>query len=201
MLRNRFLSKTDLSAGWPGLQSRYPSHLFSSHICDFFASFSFCLQTSLHRGQSWNWNWRSGALSVLATLTFCLTPPASISHHSFCFGEIMEIVISRSGASFLNTKSFDINVYIPFFEFWTGMLSVYFGFELRVKLIWRKSVALQTFTENWLLCIAPSLLAPVLYQVGLYFNGWSASISSHLWAIIKRQRKSWKERKVEETQR
>ena len=142
-------SETDLSAGWPALQSRYQSHLFPA-FCEIqlFAtcpdSFCFCLQASLQRGQSWNCKIRSGAAQVLvascnAHILFD-TPPASISHHtSFCFGQIIEKVILRSGAPF------HISI------FWRQCLNsflwilnsfMFCRFELWVKLIWGKSVPL-----------------------------------------------------------
>ena len=69
-------------------------------------------------------------------------------------------------------------------------------FELWVKLIWRKS-APRTFTEllalylcQWRQCSPPS--------GSLYFNGWSASISSHLQAIIKRLEKKLEQEKGRE---
>ena len=52
-------------------------------------------------------------------------------------------------------KSLDANALIPFIEFWIGMLSVYFGFELRVKLIWRKKRRADIYWE--LVALYPSL--------------------------------------------
>ena len=139
LFRNRFLSKTDLSARWPALQSRYQSHLFPA-FCEIqlFAtcpdSFCFCLQASLQRGQSWNWQIRSGAAQVLvascnAHILFD-TPPASISHHtSFCFGQIIEKVILRSGAPFHISifRRQCLNSFLP--DFWIALCFVGLSFE------------------------------------------------------------------------
>ena len=101
LLRNRFLSKTDLSARFA--ESLTKSSVFRSHFCEIqlFAtclSFPFCLQASLHRGQSWNWKIRTGAgagfLSLLVALTFCLTLPPPRFHTTAAF------VLSKSWNKF-----------------------------------------------------------------------------------------------------